>query len=153
MAARARSRNSAPSRVRLTPREWRSNRRTPSSDSSRLICVESAGCATHRRSEARVKLRSSAMVTKYRKWRSSTCLSQLPNPPFATSGTAQASGAPYHARGGPPGEAGRRGVGRPSGAGGDGLRLVGDAVAGRRGPRLVDLVRQALDLEREDDAR
>ena len=62
---RARATSSSPASVILTWRVLRSTSVRPSSSSSRLICWDSAGCATCTRSAARVKCCSSASATRY----------------------------------------------------------------------------------------
>src|SRR5262249_20087645 len=63
----------APALVRLTLRVVRSKSRMPSAVSSCAIPVLSDCCTTCKRSAARVKLSSSATVTKYCSWRTSGC--------------------------------------------------------------------------------
>jgi hypothetical protein len=70
-AARANGSTAAPASVSVTVRPVRSSSGRPSSRSSCLICALTPGCATCRRSAARVKLASSATATKYSSWRSS----------------------------------------------------------------------------------
>ena len=61
----------SPSRVRIIPREVRSKRERPSSSSSDLIWALTAGWLVKRRSAARVRFFSSAMVIKDFSWWSS----------------------------------------------------------------------------------
>src|SRR5580692_7657176 len=64
----ARSRNDSPCGVSLASRLVRSNRRSPSSSSSFLICWLKEGWETWHCSAAREKLRVRATATTYRSW-------------------------------------------------------------------------------------
>src|SRR5258706_6743628 len=64
--------SAAPASVSTTRCELRSNSRVPSSRSRARIAAETPDCTTRSRCAARVKFRSSATVTKYTRWRSST---------------------------------------------------------------------------------
>jgi hypothetical protein len=61
---RARGSSASPARVRRTPSGRRANSRAPSSRSRWPTCRLTAGWAMYSRSEARVKLPSSATATK-----------------------------------------------------------------------------------------